>query len=272
MKPLNKRQIVFRTKGSTHGPITRLVSPGDVGELIKPFVFLDYVDASQGPGFGFHPHSGIATLTYPLTFDVEHETSTGQIDKVLKKGIEWVVAGGGIWHRGKVLSGDQAQGFQLWFALPAEFENSAPWAQFISPDQVIQIGPVSLLHGEYLELTSQINSPVKANLMFINLKANETWSYQPPVKNDIAWIFVQSGKVNISEEIISKELVVFEESNGELHFTAVTDCSFLLGIAQKHEHALVLGSYSVHTNLHALNIGEEKITEIGVSLKSLGKI
>ena len=103
-------------------------------------------------------------------------------------------------------------------------------------------------------------------------KTNETWSYQPPVKNDIAWIFVQSGKVNISEEIISKELVVFEESNGELHFTAVTDCSFLLGIAQKHEHALVLGSYSVHTNLHALNIGEEKITEIGVSLKSLGKI
>jgi hypothetical protein len=29
------------------GPFTRLVSPGDIGELIKPFVFLDYFDADS---------------------------------------------------------------------------------------------------------------------------------------------------------------------------------------------------------------------------------
>ena len=39
------RQIVLRTRGHAHGPITRLVSPGDVGEMIKPFVFLDYFEA-----------------------------------------------------------------------------------------------------------------------------------------------------------------------------------------------------------------------------------
>ncbi|RYE88187.1 MAG: pirin family protein, partial [Myxococcales bacterium] len=33
---------MHRTRGRRHGPITRLVSPGDVGELIKPFVFLDF--------------------------------------------------------------------------------------------------------------------------------------------------------------------------------------------------------------------------------------
>jgi hypothetical protein len=35
------RSIVLRTRGHSHGVITRLVSPGDLGQLIKPFVFLD---------------------------------------------------------------------------------------------------------------------------------------------------------------------------------------------------------------------------------------
>lgn len=75
------RRIIARTSGKTHGPITRLMSPSDLGRLLKPFIFLDYVDAKgNGPNFGFHPHSGIATLTFPLTFDIEHTTSTGQVD------------------------------------------------------------------------------------------------------------------------------------------------------------------------------------------------
>ncbi|GKT22443.1 hypothetical protein [Acidovorax sp. SUPP3334] len=41
------RAIVHRTRGTTHGPITRLMSPGDLGEWLKPFVFLDLF-ASDG--------------------------------------------------------------------------------------------------------------------------------------------------------------------------------------------------------------------------------
>ena len=33
--------IIYSTHGRTHGPITRLVSPSDLGEVMKPFVFLD---------------------------------------------------------------------------------------------------------------------------------------------------------------------------------------------------------------------------------------
>ncbi len=44
------RAIVHRTRGSKHGSITRLVSPGDLGEFMKPFVFLDQFD-HEGPAF-----------------------------------------------------------------------------------------------------------------------------------------------------------------------------------------------------------------------------
>jgi len=43
----NARRIAFRTAGHAHGPITRLMSPGDVGELVKPFVFLDYFETEM---------------------------------------------------------------------------------------------------------------------------------------------------------------------------------------------------------------------------------
>jgi hypothetical protein len=43
------RAIVHRTRGSAHGPITRLVSPGDLGEFLKPFVFLDFSASNPRP-------------------------------------------------------------------------------------------------------------------------------------------------------------------------------------------------------------------------------
>ena len=53
------RRIALRTRGHGHGPITRLMSPSDLGQVVKPFVFLDIFDihaiasqpASQ-PGHG----------------------------------------------------------------------------------------------------------------------------------------------------------------------------------------------------------------------------
>ena len=39
--PRLRRAIARRTRGQTHGPVTRLMSPADFGEILKPFVFLD---------------------------------------------------------------------------------------------------------------------------------------------------------------------------------------------------------------------------------------
>ena len=44
------RRIAQRTRGRKHGPATRLMSPSDFGELLKPFVFLDLFEY-EGPPF-----------------------------------------------------------------------------------------------------------------------------------------------------------------------------------------------------------------------------
>ena len=61
--PSLARAIVRRTRGRTHGPVTRLMSPSDFGEILKPFVFLDLFDHEGAPFNGpLLPHSRIATL------------------------------------------------------------------------------------------------------------------------------------------------------------------------------------------------------------------
>lgn len=54
------RRVVHRTRGYALGPITRLVSSEDFGQVIKPFVFLDYfeIDPRRTLDIGFYPHSG----------------------------------------------------------------------------------------------------------------------------------------------------------------------------------------------------------------------
>ena len=56
MNQPTQRNLIHRTAGRSRGGITRLVSPGDVGQLIKPFVFLDlfHMESTSGHMMGMH--------------------------------------------------------------------------------------------------------------------------------------------------------------------------------------------------------------------------
>src|ERR1700741_2856596 len=94
------RSIVARTSGRSHGPVTRIVSPSDVGQLIKPFVFLDYFEFKPTGNalFPMHPHSGIATITVLLSGDLRYEDTTGAAGILSRGSVEWMRAGNGVWH------------------------------------------------------------------------------------------------------------------------------------------------------------------------------
>src|ERR1700753_4515428 len=104
----SSRPIVLRTRGHAHGAITRLVSPDDIGQRIKPFVFLDYFEAdpADAPAFGFHPHSGIATLTLILSGRAFYKETTGREGVIDTRGVEWMRASSGVWHTGG-MAGEQ---------------------------------------------------------------------------------------------------------------------------------------------------------------------
>ena len=135
------RKIVHRTRGYGAGPIVRLMSPSDLGEQLKPFVFLDLFEADMrglAGGMPVHPHSGIATVTVFTDGDVTFDDPQAGHGTIGYGGVEWVRAGRGMWH-GKELSAGTSpttQGFQLWVALPPDLENAEPEAQYIGTEQI----------------------------------------------------------------------------------------------------------------------------------------
>ncbi len=268
------RRIAFRASGSQHGPITRLVSPSDVGELIKPFVFLDHgeIEPTGEPLFGIHPHSGIATLTVVLSGGINYEDTTGKSGAVVAGGLEWMKAGNGVWHDGGATPGVPMRFYQLWVALPASEENSPAESQYIPPAAVQQFGPVRVLLGRYGRASSPIRAPEGINYFHVRLKDGEKWRYVPPAGHSVAWLSIDKGRLRSSEPIYAGQLAVFEESGGAIELQADGVTSFVIGSAIKHPHPLVLGRYSVHTNAEALAQGEGEIRRIGGRLRAAGRL
>jgi len=269
-----QRKVALRTRGHAHGAITRLMSPGDVGELIKPFVFLDYfeADAADAPKFGFHPHSGIATLTLILSGQAFYKETTGREGIIDTGGVEWMRASSGVWHTGGLHGKNRGKGFQLWVAMPPELELAEPHSQYLDASAFQTVGPARIIMGDYAGQKSIVAAPAGMIYLDVRLKAGERWSFTPPKGHTVAWVAVHEGKVSTVEQISSGELTVFEESEDEIRFEAISDAAFVLGSAIKHPYDLVTGYYSVHTNVAALAQGERNIAQIGRRLHDQGVI
>jgi redox-sensitive bicupin YhaK (pirin superfamily) len=269
------RRLESRERGSSQGFIRRLVAPGGLGARLKPFVLLDHVGGhvKPGTGFGMHPHSGIATLTYHLDADVTYEDSVGQRGLIRARGLEWLSAGGGTWHQGFIHPlGAATTGFQLWVALPPGVEDGPAAGVYLPPDDVPQVDNVRVLLGKYKGATNPIPAPSPMTYFDVTLARGEEWTFQPPPEHRVAWAYVYEGSVLAGDAPVANELVVFEQSDEGLGFQAEQDARFLVGTARQHAHPLVLGNHSVHTNTRSLSHGLARIREVGERLREEGRL
>ncbi|HEY8078645.1 MAG TPA: pirin family protein [Labilithrix sp.] len=270
------RRIVHVTRGRTHGPITRLVSPSDLGELIKPFVFLDLAHFDGGKGLPsmdafWHPHSGIATVTVILEGGMQFAETTGRRGGLAAGGVEWMRAGNAVWHTGAPDAG-RGRLFQLWVALPPELENAPSASEYLEADEVPRVGPARVVLGEYGGKRSPIASP-PLTYLDVSLESGRRWSYAPPRGHDVAWVAVHEGRLRTAAApIAAGEVAIFERGERGIDFVAEGKAGFVLGSAAKHPHELVLGNYSVHTSPEALERGETAIRELGEKLVADGSL
>jgi redox-sensitive bicupin YhaK (pirin superfamily) len=267
-----RRAISHRTRGSTRGPITRLMSPSDVGQMVKPFVFLDLV-RKDGPRFDgqMHPHSGIATVTYLIEGELSYIDPDGVSGIMVAGSVEWMKAGRGMWHGGGAETG-RLLGFQLWLALPPELELSPYHSSYVDAELIESHGPARILFGKYEGAEGKIDCTLPIVYLSVKLAAAEEWQYTPPSGHSVLWIAVASGALQVPEHIDAGEMVVFDRSEKGVTFVAKQPTEFVLGSAVPHEHQLALGYYSVHTSAEALAAGEREIATIGEKLRGQGRL
>src|SRR5258708_17207225 len=206
--PRLARAIVQRVRGRRHGPVTRLMSPSDLGEILKPFVFLDLFNTEGGSfsGFGLHPHSGIATLTCLLEGSIRYEDTTGATGILPERGVEWFNAAHGAWHGGGAGESGRSRGFQLWIALPSEQELGKAESIYQAPQDIRQIGPASVLLGQLDTVSSPLKAPSSINYLAVRLRAGESWRYDPPADHTVCWIALGTGRLAVPERVQAGEL------------------------------------------------------------------
>jgi hypothetical protein len=91
---------------------------------LDPFLLLDDFRSDDPekylPGFPWHPHRGIETITTMMEGTVEHGDSLGNKGVIAPGDVQWMTAGSGIIHQ-EMPKGDprgRMGGFQLWANLP----------------------------------------------------------------------------------------------------------------------------------------------------------
>jgi redox-sensitive bicupin YhaK (pirin superfamily) len=112
---------------------------------LDPFLLLDDFRSEDPskylPGFPWHPHRGIETITYVLQGNVEHGDSMGNKGDIGPGDVQWMTAGSGIIHQ-EMPKGDakgRMGGFQLWANLPASGKMMDPRYREVKQSQIPEV-------------------------------------------------------------------------------------------------------------------------------------
>jgi len=183
---------------------------------------------------------------------------------VLREGnIEWMQAGGGVWHWGDPRPGEPVRGYQLWIALPEALEHAPAESHYIDTARIESDGTVRVLLGTYGALASPIPYHEPVTYLHVTLADGQRWTFQPEAGQDIAWLAVNRGALLTTDRTrLEGEMVVFAEGPGAIELEAVGPTEFVIGAARKHPHPRVTGYYSVHTSPAALVRGERGIAAL----------
>ena len=113
---------------------------------LDPFLLLDDFHSDDPryyiPGFPWHPHRGIETITYVLHGKVEHGDSMGNSGMISPGDVQWMTAGSGIIHQ-EMPKGDKGKllwGFQLWANLPASHKMMDPRYRDVKSSTIPEVG------------------------------------------------------------------------------------------------------------------------------------
>jgi redox-sensitive bicupin YhaK (pirin superfamily) len=252
------RRIALLRSGRRHGPITRLITPWDIGELTQPFVFLGYAEHTPRARTVVGAQPGIATLTLVLSGALAFEDAPGNKGIVVAGGFKWTVPGEVVWQVGGCATGEPLRAFQLWVELSPSPANSAGESQCVAPHEVQEEGPVRVVLGQLGRARSPLaRAPLEINYFHVRLEDGQCWRYAAPDGHNVTWLAVDRGRVRLQEDgrVFREQIALFGDSQGAIEVQAEGESSFVLGSAKRVSNALVQGGrHPMDTTLAAFEI------------------
>lgn len=232
-------QIAFLANGRRQGPITRLISPWDIGELTHPFLLLNYAEVTQRsrPLFPSYAPSGAMTLTIVLEGELSYEDKGGRQGEVGAGGLAWMKAGGLVWHQSGPAVREPLRVFHLWIARRAMQDGSSAVSEYFAPDSVEAEGPVRVLLGQFGRARSRVqHAPADLNCLHVRLDDGERFRYAAPEGHELALLAIDRGGLQLlggGERILWEQIALFGPGSNVIEVCADGETSFLLASAKR---------------------------------------
>lgn len=235
------RRVALLRSGRPHGPITRLITPWDIGALTQPFVFLCYATLTQGARTVIGGQPGIGILTLVLSGTLAFEDVAGKGGVVVAGGFQWTIPGEVVWQAACGRTGEPLRAFQLWVVLPTSLASSAGEGQSIGRAQVSEEGPARVALGQLGRARSPLaQAPPDINYFHVRLRDRQRWRYAAPAGHNVTWIAVDQGGVCLlgGERVYRDQIALFGDSRGVMELRADGETSLVLGSAPRSLRSL----------------------------------
>jgi redox-sensitive bicupin YhaK (pirin superfamily) len=186
---------------------------------LDPFLLLDDFHSDRPPdylpGFPWHPHRGIETITYVLHGRVEHGDSMGNSGVIGEGDVQWMTAGSGIIHQ-EMPRGDEGAllwGFQLWANLPASHKMMDPRYRGITRDEIPEVAVdggarVKVIAGEEAGVRGPVQGIVTDPSYFdVTIPAGKSYRKSvPPGHTAAAYVIQGSGSFDPRNDPLGYEV------------------------------------------------------------------
>jgi hypothetical protein len=199
---------------------------GRVDARLDPFLLFDDFSSDKvddySPGFPWHPHRGIETITYILDGRVAHGDSLGNKGEIGPGEVQWMTAGSGIIHEEMPVPSKKLTGFQLWANLPKTQKMMPPRYRDIHKADIPVVslpgdaGEISVIAGEIEGARGPADDIViKPVYLDILLKNERNYSLNVPADHN-SFVYIIDGSAKFAEDgqyINSRALVIFDEGD-----------------------------------------------------------
>jgi hypothetical protein len=179
---------------------------------LDPFLLLDHFDstspADYEPGFPYHPHRGIETVTIVRKGEIRHRDSLGHSGAIGGGDIQWMTSGSGILHEEMPqVRPEGIGGLQLWLNLPAREKMSRPKYRDLQGERLAETetdtgARIRVIAGEVAggRLVGPVDGlAVTPKFIDVTLPAGATFGEHVP-QGHTAFAYVDQGEVRFGPE------------------------------------------------------------------------
>lgn len=215
--------------------VNRIFGYNDVPQF-DPFLMMDDFGSTDPadymPGFPWHPHRGIETVTYLVEGIVEHGDSIGNKGTIGPGDAQWMTAGGGIIHQEMPQESPtgRLRGIQLWVNLPASEKMCAPRYQDIPASSIPEVVDggvrVRVVTGQYGGTVGPVTG-VATNPTYLDVHLSSTFEYNVD-PDDTVVLYMLDGKTDVAGTSVEEgQCALLDDGDTLVRVEAKGECRFI---------------------------------------------